>query len=177
MKKIVAITALVALSTANAFAGDVGAEVRWGDSTNEQAFTFNKALGTVNAGVEVETINEKAEGGTVNTFTANAGMPLSVGNLVIEPFVQAGVATVSYGPDLSIWGGGVKTEIKVAGPVSVGAEYRYRESFEGPKLEDQRATAFVKLAVTNNWSAKAVYHNHFGDSNDKQYGVGVSYKF
>ena len=88
MKKIVAITALVALSTANAFAGDVGAEVRWGDSTNEQAFTFNKALGTVNAGVEVETINEKAEGGTVNTFTANAGMPLSVGNLVIEPFVQ-----------------------------------------------------------------------------------------
>lgn len=181
MKKIVAITALSLLATAKAFAGNVGAEVRWADSTNEQAFSFaddfKSPVGAVRLGLEVETINEKTEGATVNTFTGNVGMPVAVGKLSVEPFVQAGAATVSFGDDIYLVGGGLKAELPVWGPFSVGAEYRYRESVRGPELEDQRATGFVRANLDANWSVKAVFHNHFGDWNDKQWGVGLSYRF
>lgn len=180
IKKIVAIAALTVAST-NVFAGDLGAEVRWGDRTNEQAFaanqTFKSPVGNVNAGLEVETINGKKNGPTTNVFTANVGMPLSVAGLKIEPFVQAGKATVSLRKDLNIVGGGVKAEAAVAGPFSVGAEYRYRESVDGPTLVDQRATGFVRLALNDKLSIKAVYHNQFDDIEDEQYGLGFAYKF
>jgi hypothetical protein len=180
MKKIVAIAALALVST-NALAGDLGAEVRWGNETNEQAFTaaqnFNSALGSVNVGLEVETINEKAEGLSLNTYTANVGLPFTLGNLKLEPFVQAGVATISLGPDLTLVGGGLKSELVVAGPLSVGAEYRYRETVEGPTLVDERATGFVRVVITDKLSVKAVYHNQFHDIDDEQYGLGFAYKF
>ena len=181
MKKIVAIAAL-ALSSTAVSADELGAQLRWGQDSVQQAFTyehaFKSAVGQVNVGGEVETTQANGDGAIVNYYSANAGLPVKLADvLVVEPFAQYGVATISNAKDTQFYGVGAKAELRVYGPISVGAQYRYRDNVNGESFVDQRATGVVKVTLTDALAVEGVFHNHFGDWNDKQYGLGVSYRF
>jgi len=188
MNKLIAIAAFaLAAITTPALAGSLTAEYRSASNPTTAGADFSASvydLGPVSLGAEVQTVQPKHRGSVTDLFAVNTGTKLpSVAGFATTGAVEFGKSE-SVGNNFNFYGLKVGASRPLSGRVSAQVGYRYREGYNGHKLEENRLNAGLSYAVTKATSVGVNYYRY-----DEKYvpvhvrhdynvlGIGVTQRF
>ena len=184
MKKLImGLIAATALIASTAMALDLGVDVRRTSGSLDAdlySFHLDKALtlpvlGDSVLSGETETVVSGSQM-VSHLYAVGAGVSRTYNGVKVTPFVQFGQILNVDAVNQKFYGVGAKADYKVAGIVSVGAEYRFRDVLSGPHGVENRTSEAVNVALTANHTVGLVAQQYFG-TEPSYHTVGVSYKY
>jgi hypothetical protein len=199
MKKLIAIAALATAAIATpALAGTVSGEVRFGDlragraGTTEYRVEAWDSVAGANVGAEVQVRQANHQGRLNTLISGKAGLNgPELAGVHTAAYVELGESlsqsvstyaagrTTVTGGNKTFWGAAAQAERTVYGPVSAVVGYRHREGFNSGagRMNEQRLTGGLNLAINDATSVGATYYRNRGTLNSDEVGIGLNTKF
>lgn len=198
MKYTLAALAAASLMSTAANAGTLTGEVRLGDLRSGKAGTTEyraeawESVAGANLGAEIQVRQANGQGAVKSLISGKAGLNgPEVAGVHTAAYVELGESlsqkvsttvagrTTVTGGNNTFWGAAVKAERNLYGPVNVVVGYRHREGFNAgaTRMNEERLSGGVSVAVNDATALGATYYRTRGTTNSDVVGLGLTRKF
>jgi len=196
MKYTLAALAAASLMSTAANAGTLTGEVRLGDLRSGKADTTEyrveawESVAGANLGAEIQVRQADGQGAVKSLISGKAGLNgPEVAGIKTAAYVELGESlsqkvsttvagrTTVTGGNNTFWGAAVKAERNLYGPVNVVVGYRHREGFDAARMNEERLSGGVSVALNDATALGATYYRTRGTTNSETVGLGLTRKF